>query len=513
MELLEYLIIILPAVYLVYGILKRKQIARLGELPHVFQLLPISNKFVMAGLFPEWLLPYQRTFYWEAKHKRAYQGFGDDIFAIASLYQATIVVANADIVKEICGDRLRFPKPTGGLQVINQFGCNIISTDGDDWKRHRKVAAPSFSERNNRLVHEQTLRLCTQMMSAWERDMKQAQSRAVVVDVAADMVKFALHVISSAGFGRQTNWDQVDEVPAGHTMSYHEALDTVSAKLIVRFVVPRWAYLLPVPMFRHVDTAFKEFRSYMQEMVTESRRQFASGEVKETADLLNSLVQAGDSFDGAGKSILDSSELFGDMFAFLLAGHETTAHTLTYTLGMLALHPDIQQRLFESVEEVLHGGRAPNYEDYADLDYTGAVIYEILRLFPPTSDIVKMVADDTLLGGKYHVSKDLLITIHITGLHRNPKYWKDPDTFDPSRFLKANIESIYPGSYLPFSDGPRSCIGRRFSMVESVCMLAMIIQKYRIDLAEPKDRDHLLDSKPVLTLTPVKAVNLKISKR
>jgi len=186
---------------------------------------------------------------------------------------------------------------------------------------------------------------------------------------------------------------------------------------------------------------------------------------------------------------LRDQELLGNMFVFLLAGHETAAHTLCFTFALLALHPDEQERLYEDIKGVMSSlDRMPTYEDMSHFTYSLAVFYETLRLFPPVTNIPKIVAEDTTLtvgnagGGKttFPVAAGTEISLHVPGLHNNPRYWKEPHKFMPERFL-----GDWPkDSFIPFSLGARACLGRRFFETEGIAVLTMMVSKYKIEIKE-----------------------------
>ncbi|KAH6587212.1 hypothetical protein BASA50_001345 [Batrachochytrium salamandrivorans] len=246
----------------------------------------------------------------------------------------------------------------------------------------------------------------------------------------------------------------------------------------------------------------------------------------------------------------------------MFAGHETTAATMVYALTMLAAHPAAQQRMYEEITLVLKGGD-PEYKHIHEMAYTLAVMNETLRLFPPVIGILKYVTNQQTLG-KYTIPENTNISLHVSGLHYNPAYWgPDPTVFRPERwfsspncakhatktseFFRDNAKSrTQPGqfefqthstdheeispndgatssstlqphlsifsynrfAFIPFSEGPRSCIGKRFAQVEFITTLALIVQKYTIHLPDGVCIEDLVDSTYQITLLPKKDVRL-----
>jgi len=154
----------------------------------------------------------------------------------------------------------------------------------------------------------------------------------------------------------------------------------------------------------------------------------------------------------------------------------------------------------------------PVYENYKKLQYSLCVVKETLRLFPPVVGIPKKAITDTTIGG-YPIPDQSFVQIQVWSLHRNPKYWKDPLKFIPERFDSRVSPPIVPGSYYPFSGGPRNCIGMYFAQVEDVIALSMIINKYSIEVPPGVTEEHLMKCEPVITLRPMNGIKLIFRRR
>ncbi|ELU41671.1 cytochrome P450 [Rhizoctonia solani AG-1 IA] len=267
-----------------------------------------------------------------------------------------------------------------------------------------------------------------------------------------------------AGFGRRINWDpKEDKVPEGRQMSFSNALRTVSKNLIFRALIPTWANNL-TKKTRDVTTAFSEFGAYLTNMVGLGRKsseitseQLQDGHQTQLApdSLFNILLSANDENMEDEKKGLDDREVAGNIFLFLFAGHETTAHTLSFCLGLLALYPETQQEVYVQIEQFmkLHGSVARN----------GSSANEDIR-------------ED------FFIPEGANVWLSITAVHYNPAYWPEPEKFRPKRFL----EPYNKDAFLAFSTGPRSCIGRRFAEIEGIVALAMLIERYEIKIDEEK---------------------------
>ncbi|EMD35530.1 hypothetical protein CERSUDRAFT_116271 [Gelatoporia subvermispora B] len=450
---------------------------------------------------------------WTYKH----QDFVDKGWDVISQVHAwprttvTYLLADAGAIRDVANARARFPKPVEQYKILSFYGSNIVITEGDEWKRQRRIAAPAFSERNNKLVWDETINVMLDLFDNVWGDKQQIE-----VDHIVDLtVPIALYIIGIAGFGRRMSWSDEEALSSGHKLKFKDALHTVSTDLFLKVVCPGWLLRLgPTERIRHFRLAYDDLELYMHEMVR-ARKQ--SEKKEERYDLMSSLLDANED-ESDGKTRLSDEELVGNIFIFLIAGHETTAHTLAYTFIMLALYPEEQKKLFNHIKSVIGDGRIPAYEDMNALTYSLAVFNETLRMFPPVNGIPKYSAEDTTIvtsnaaGEKCTVvvPQGARFLIHTPGLHYNPRYWEDPYEFKPARFL-----GDWPrDAFCPFSAGPRACLGRRFSETEGVAILSLLVSRYRIEVREEPQfvaetfderKARLLSSAQSITLHPVRA--------
>jgi cytochrome P450 len=212
----------------------------------------------------------------------------------------------------------------------------------------------------------------------------------------------------------------------------------------------------------------------------------ASGEVKD--DLLGTLLAAQDD-EGAG---MTDQQLRDEAVTLFLAGHETTALALSHTLYALSKYPDVARRVHEELTRVV-GDRRPDASDVKKLEYTGWVLKESMRLFPPAWTTGRETTEDVEIGG-YHVPKGAQLLFSQWVVHRDPRWFPNPEAFDPERW--KDEASLPRYAYFPFGGGPRTCIGNHFAMMEATLLLALVVQRYRLDLL-PGER---LELKPSVTL-------------
>jgi cytochrome P450 len=199
------------------------------------------------------------------------------------------------------------------------------------------------------------------------------------------------------------------------------------------------------------------------------------------SDLVSLLIGAADEKTGER---LSDDEIRDQALVFLMAGHETTATSLTFALHLLGHHPEVQHRVHEEVDAVL-GGQAPTFDNVRALEYTTMVVKEAMRLYPAAPNIARMSKTAFEADG-YTIPAQAGTIVSSWGTHRHPKFWDDPWAFDPERFTPEREKARHRYAYFPFGGGPRACIGQYFSMLESVIVTAMAMQAYQVKTTERK---------------------------
>ena len=531
-------------------------------------MLPEKYRIWLDFLMPE--------FSWDLRHE-IFERVGSDTFLTCSPGGLCFWTADPAVISQITTRRNDFPKPTHMYTSVEIYGKNVVSSEGAEWRHHRKSTSPPFTEKNNHVVWEETLDQTQAMLDSWLG--KDGKGNKTVDRIMDDTMRLSLHVISRAGFGRKLEWpspeatamehashadpskikNQADDIDDGHKMSYTYSLHCLLEHILFQFLVPRWVLSrLPFARPRLANEAYHEWGQYMSEMVSRKKAELASSsDGFEQVDIIGQLVRGQVSSKDAKNSLppLTDSEILGNAFVLILAGHETAANSIHFALLYLALHTRSQRRLQADLDHIF-GGRPISQWDYErDLPglfggMTGAVLNEELRLVPPVVNIPKStfrVPDQTLMvnGKKCTVPKNTYMSLCTAAVHRNPKYWphspprrdqtggkpvhptanldNDLEEFRPERWLveekersgtstPANghtmpnekleggdelgvnmasdtSERLYAppkGAYVPFSDGYRACLGRRFAQVEVLACLAVIFRKYSVELAVDK---------------------------
>jgi cytochrome P450 len=207
-------------------------------------------------------------------------------------------------------------------------------------------------------------------------------------------------------------------------------------------------------------------------IIEERRKQPA-----QRGDLLSLLLSARDEFDHTG---MNDQQLRDEAMTLFLAGHETTALVLSWSWYLLAQHPEIEDELTAEIERVLQG-RPPTVDDWPKLKFTEMVALEAMRLYSPAYVIGREALVDCTIGG-YHVPRGTTVMMSQWVVHRDPRFWDEPDRFHPRRWAEEKIKTMPKFAYFPFGGGPRVCIGQQFAMMELVLILATIAQRFRFRL-------------------------------
>jgi len=260
-------------------------------------------------------------------------------------------------------------------------------------------------------------------------------------------------------------------------------LVTATDGVVLRGTLPTWLLSL-TKSGRQILCGYDEMEKYMVEMI-EARK--GSMVLEERQDLLSNLIRA--SMEKDVRKMFTHRDLLGNIFIFQLAGFSTTASVLSFAVGLLATHPEEQEELYTHVRSVVSDGCLPTYRDVPKLTRVLAVIYETLRLFPPSSSVLREAAEDCVLttdSGTLEIPKGTRLAPMVNAIHHNPKYWPDPHEFRPSRFL-GNYNK---DAFIPFSGGARACIGQRFAEIEQIAVLSIIVLHYKITVLDEPQYGH-----------------------
>jgi cytochrome P450 len=311
-----------------------------------------------------------------------------------------------------------------------------------------------------------------------------------VRDVRREMMAVTLQIVAKTLFGAEV---EQDAAAVGH------AFDLVVREIAVRVRRPlRIPDFVPTPGNRRFLAGIRKLDEIVYEMIRVRRASNRQGD-----DLLSLLLHAQD-VDG---SRMTDAQLRDEAVTLFLAGHETTAIALSWTLYLLSQHPEVQGRLADEVRAVL-GGRRPTLADLPRLAYAEQVVKESMRLYPPVYGVGREAVRDSEIRG-YAVPKGTTVFISQWVIHRDPRFYPEPLVFRPERWAGEAARSLPKFAYLPFGGGPRLCIGNTFAMMEAVLILVTLIGRFRFEL-EPGQN---VVPFPAITLRPRGGIHMRLWER
>jgi cytochrome P450 len=407
------------------------------------------------------------------------EDFDKDFIARRLLWRRTFVVNEPNGVRHVLLDNAQnYKKSELSRRILEPgLGRGLITTDGELWRRHRRIMAPAFDPRSVAGYAPVMTEVTEEMLAQWDAMPERSE-----VDVAVAMMHTTLHIISRAMFSSDSD-EIVDVVERGVS----EYQTTVRPNLLDLLHFPEWLTELISP--RMADGILNEFDASVDRLLTERGR----APDAEPKDLLARLIAARDTETGGG---MTAQEVRDQVVTIFMAGHETTAQALAWTWYLLSQHPAAEAKLHAELASVLEG-RTPRHEDVANLPYARMVLEEAMRLYPPAHTLGRQpIAADEVSGHRIPAGSTVLIVPWM--LHRKPSLWERPDRFEPERFSPERAAARPRFTYLPFGAGPRICIGAAFAMEEGILILATIAQRYRLRLKP----GHPVEPQGLITIRP-----------
>jgi cytochrome P450 len=389
------------------------------------------------------------------------------------------LVNDPEVVRHVLVDNAKaYTKSRNYLGLRHVLGQGLLTSEGEAWRRQRKLAQPAFHRDRLAGFARQMARSTRDLLRRWdEGDVREAC-------IHREMMRLTFRIVGLTLFSSDVD---------GDAKEVGEALD----------VAMKWANdyaeaMVPIPPFvpTPANVRFKRAMKTLDDVVFRiiaERRRLAAAGGGTGDDLLGMLMDArGES----GEERMSDRQLRDEVITMVLAGHETTANLLAWSFELLSKHPDVERRVREEAVRVL-GDRDPELEDTRSLEYTRRVLDEALRLRPPAWMFERQAIEPDRLGG-FDVKRGSIVGLCPYVLHRHPGHWENPEGFDPDRFLPARAERRARYAYLPFGGGPRFCIGNHFALMEAQIILAMIVRERRVEL----DPAHRVELDPVITLRP-----------
>ncbi|XP_035784723.1 probable cytochrome P450 4ac1 isoform X1 [Anopheles albimanus] len=363
------------------------------------------------------------------------------------------------------------------------LGIGLLNSAGSKWQHRRRILTPAF---HFNILPSFLLTFQDECRSLVAQ-LEPAADNGQPVALQPLITKFTLNTICETAMGVKLD---------SGTMAneYRSKIEAIGTMLLNRLMNP-WLYdqlsYKVVGLAAKFNKLLRPVHSFTRSIIQQRRELFHQNvrnlgdfseenvytNIKQRYAMLDTLLAA------EAKQQIDEEGIREEVDTFMFEGHDTTSAALIFTLLLVALHPEVQERLYEEILHITLGKVDPDRElcqaDYNEMKYMDLVLKESLRLYPPVPFISRSIIEDTFFGERF-IPKGSIVNVHIYDLHRDASVFPDPERFDPDRFLPENVAGRSPYAYVPFSAGPRNCIGQRFAILELKSVLTAILTNFRL---------------------------------
>ena len=410
--------------------------------------------------------------------------YGDVVyFRLAN--RQVYLVNHPDLIKDLLVTRNHNFIKSRVLQKARRFlGTGLLTSEGQFHLRQRRLVQPAF--------HRDRLIGYAAVMSEYAARASSSLKDGATIDLDRDMMRLTLAIVAKTLFNADVESDANEIGKSLATiLSMFDAVLSPFSGILEK---------LPLPMNRRSNEARAKLDAIIYRIIAERRQSTA-----DHGDLLSMLLLAQD-HEGDGTGMTDQ-QVRDEALTLFLAGHETTANALTWTWYLLSQNPDAEARLHAEIDQVL-GGRTPGFDDLPALRYTERIMYEAMRLYPPAWIIGREALHNFDLDG-YRIERGSIVLMSPYVMHRDARYYPQPERFDPDRWLPEQSARLPKFAYFPFGGGPRVCVGERFAWMEGVLILAAIARKWRFRLAP----GHPVEPLPLITLRTRHGMKMTVESR
>jgi cytochrome P450 len=404
-----------------------------------------------------------------------------DVVRLRFLYLTAYFIYNPNDIEYVLSTNARNFVKSRSLRspfFRRLVGNGLLTSEGEFWRRQRRLAQPAFHRQQISNYGEEMVQRTQRMLTTWQP----GETR----DIHRDMMRLTLEIVVKTLFNADVSGD-ADKV--GQVLS--QLVRPFASQATLKWILDN---RLPTSAHRRFYRQAKEIDNIVYRIIDE-RRISRSDE----GDLLSMLLQAYDEDDG---SQMTDQQLRDEVMTLFLAGHETTALTLSWAWHLLAENPAAESKFHKEIDEVL-GGRPPTVADMSSLKYIDMIAKESMRLYPPAFGLGRESIEECEIGG-FRVPPKTQVFMFQWATHRDPRFFEAPDEFQPERWNEERAAKIPKYAYFPFGGGPRACIGNYFAMMEIVLLMATIGQRFRLS----KARDHEVELYPAMSLRPRKGIFL-----
>jgi cytochrome P450 len=387
-----------------------------------------------------------------------------------------VIVTNPRLVHDALSRPAEFPRvpASGAAAMIAEQG--LVQSEGDLWRQQRSLMSSAFAGEQVTAYANTVGERTAELAAEWRADPGE-------VNVHAEMTRLTIRVASEVLLGGDIGHDAADE--------FHEWMGTAGREF--EFSPSTLAPALFSRTSDEFEEVAGEIRAMGEDIIARRRESLANGESEDAKDMLALLLRA----EERGVE-MPPDQIRDEVLTFLIAGHETTALSLTYAWALLSWNPEVRERVREEAREVL-GEETPQYRHVRELDYTQRAFREAIRLYPAAWAVFRQTREEVRLGD-YVVPSGASVILPQWSIHRDPRYFENPTAFDPDRWLRRKPQNV--DAYFPFSSGPHACIGQGFSLSGATLVLGGLAREFDVEIPE----NALSDLRATPTLRPAGSI-------
>ncbi|XP_065859909.1 cytochrome P450 709B1-like [Euphorbia lathyris] len=388
-----------------------------------------------------------------------------------------ITITDPEMAKQILSNKFGFYKRSrshpSSKKLMGEKG--VIFVEGEEWVRHRRILNPAFSLDKLKMMKTKIAECTISLLREWEKQALKAGKESIQIEMNGEFIKLTSDVIAHSAFGSSY-------VEAQEAFQAQKELQKWIVASSTDILIPGWQYV-PTPSNIRTWKLDRKLRNKLRSIV-ETRISQVSKSCHYGDDLLGVMIQ---SSEVTGQDKVSPkfmiNEIIENCKAFFFAGHETTANFLTWTFFILSLHQEWQQKLREEVLSEC-GMEIPDSDMLSKLKLVNMVLLEVLRLYNPVIRLFRTPMEDIKLG-KLIIPKGTSLEISIHQVHRKKEYWgNDANNFNPMRFANGISKAAkHPNAFIPFSVGPRNCIGQTFALLEAKMVVSLFLQRFSFSLS------------------------------
>lgn len=414
-----------------------------------------------------------------------------------------VIIRKAEYVEKVIGSSKNMEKSRIYDFVKIWLGDGLLISNGEKWFKHRKIITPTF----HFSILESFCEIFNEKSKVLVEKLDEKANTGDAFNIHPFVTNAALDIISKAAMGISL------DVQGEQKNEYVDSIYEISELILYRALRPHLHFefiykrTASSKRFYHCLNVLHSFTKEAIETRKKTREEnkLKGITAKKRQAFLDLLLDANEN-----QNLLTDKDIREEVDTFMFEGHDTTAAGISWTLYVLGLFPDVQEKVFDEINSIFNGiDRPTTLADLNEMKYLERVIKEAMRVFPPVPTLGRILSDDVQLD-QYFIPKGTAITIQVYYLHRDPRFFPEPEKFNPDRFLPENLEGRNPYSYIPFSAGSRNCIGQKFAMYEEKSVLSSIIRKFKVKSVEKRENLFLMRE---LILKSFNGINVKLERR